>query len=89
MFNIPMRSTGPLDHQTILSLNQTRVQKPPTLRTIHTPDAAPSPAPTAEPAQPTPVRPTPHLANMIKKGQKIPLETTGRLSQINACLGSG
>lgn len=87
MFNIPMRSTGPLDHQTILSLNQTRVQKPLTLQTLNTLDAAPSPAPTAVPAQPSPVRPTPHLTNMIKKGQKIPLKATGRLSQINACLG--
>lgn len=93
MFNIPMRSTGPLDHQTILSLNQTRVQSPLTSRTINTLDAPPTPAappraaPAAVPIQPAPARPTPHLANMIKKGQKIPLAAAGRLSQIKACLG--
>lgn len=93
MFNIPMHSTGPLDRQTILSLDQTRVQRPLTSQTINTLDAPPSSAvpprtaPTAVPIQPSPVRPAPHLANMIKKGQKIPLEATGHLSQIKACLG--
>ena len=93
MIHIPMRTAGPLDRQTILSINQIRVEGPRTSQSMNTPTAAPpppghSPFPAPDiPARPAPARPAPRLVNPIQKGQKIPLDPSGSTTRIKACLG--
>lgn len=93
MIHIPMRTTGPLDRQTILSINQIRVEGPRTAQNINTLTTAPPPRPhdpapaPSIPVQPAPAKPVPRLVNPIQKGQKIPLDPSGSPTRINACLG--
>lgn len=94
MINIPMRTAGPLDRQTILSINEARAQGPLTSQDINTLSApAPSRAQTAhtqprtQTAPSKPARSAPRLAHPVQKGQKVPLSASGDLPQIRACLG--
>lgn len=100
MINIPMRTAGPLDRQTILSINQARVRPPLSSRDIGT-LSAPSPAPAHAPAraqsprrQPSgqlparePARSLPRMLRPVQKGQKVPLSPSGDPTRIRACLG--
>ena len=110
MVDIPMRSSGAIDKQSVLSLNRIKVQGAKDRQSIQDinknsyqegvqnqqsaasrgmgvqPASVSSPAPVqAAPAirQMT----VPQLNNIVRKGQKVPLENTGKLSRINACLG--
>lgn len=92
MINIPMRTAGPLDRQTILSINQARVQAPLSSRDINTLTAparsqtAPT-QPRKEPPAPRPARSAPRLLHPVQKGQKVPLSPSGSPARIRACLG--
>ena len=85
MVDIPMRSSAPVTRQTVLSINERKVEGAKTTRTItsinHTSSQAVSNAS-------TPVsKPLPPLVHMVQKGQKTPLENSGKLTSIKACLG--
>lgn len=85
MVDIPMRSSAPVTRQTVLSINERKVEGAKTTRTItsinHTSSQAVSNAST--PAS----KPLPPLVHMMQKGQKTPLENSGKLTSIKACLG--
>ena len=85
MVDIPMRSSAPVTRQTVLSINERKVEGAKTTRTItsinHTSSQAVSNAST--PAS----KPLPPLVHMVQKGQKTPLENSGKLTSIKACLG--
>lgn len=80
-----MRSSAPVTRQTVLSINERKVEGAKTTRTItsinHTSSQAVSNAST--PAS----KPLPPLVHMVQKGQKTPLENSGKLTSIKACLG--
>ena len=75
MVDIPMRSSAPVTKQTVLSINERKVEGAKTTRTItsinHTSSQAVSNAST--PAS----KPLPPLVHMMQKGQKTPLENSG------------
>lgn len=94
MVQIPMVSNGPVTKQTVLSINQICVQGPKSSRNItsinggisRNPSSSPAAHTTGHTALPA-QKPAPALLCPIRKGQKVPLETQGRLTGINACLG--
>ena len=92
MVQIPMISGGPLSKQSVLSINQMHVQGPKSSHNITSinngilrepPLAAHTSSQNAAPSD----KPTPALHHTIRKGQKLPLETQGKLAGIDACLG--
>ncbi len=114
MVNIPMKSSAPLSRETILSINQIKVQGAKSSQDIlsinngaaqnsaaaalhnHNSFSAPPAMPSsscsdpANSAQAVPAavsKPIPRLIHTIQKGQKVPLENSGKLSKIKACLG--
>lgn len=114
MVNVPMKSTAPLTRQTILSINQIKVQGPRSSQdiasingnalqdsTATTPhdnnffsaqasapsSACQSPASSVQNAPTQAPKPIPQLIHTVQKGQKVPLEVSGKLSMIKACLG--
>ena len=100
MVQIPMKTSGPLNRQTILSINQKRVQRPATSQTILASNTSKplcdtaSQRPTQTTVQPAPIirdpilqKPIPQLIHPMQKGQKLSLESKGPLSKIKACLG--
>ena len=93
MVQIPMISSGPVTKQTVLSINQIRVQGPKSSQNITSINNGTlrNPPSAAQAAASHPVSPVekqaPALLHMVKKGQKISLETQGKLTGINACLG--
>ena len=85
MVNIPMRSSAPVDCRTVLSINERKVEGAKTTRTITSINNTQSQ--TALKTS-TPVsKPLPSLLHMVQKGQKTPLEISGRLTSIKACFG--
>ena len=130
MVDIPMRSSAPVTRQTVLSINERKVEGAKTTRTItsinHTSsqtasktsaqtstgttysmhsNAMHSNAMQPSAMQPSAMQPSamqsasmqsvstpaskplPPLAHMAQKGQKTPLENSGKLTAIKACLG--
>ncbi len=116
MVDIPMRSSAPVTRQTVLSINERKVEGAKTTRTItsinHTQSQTASKAssgttssmqhtamhpsamhpsamhPSAmQPASTPASKPLPPLVHMVQKGQKTPLENSGKLTSIKACLG--
>ena len=111
MVDIPMRSSAPVTRQTVLSINERKVEGAKTTRTItsinHTQSQTASKAssgttssmqhtamhpsamhPSAmHPASTPASKPLPPLVHMVQKGQKTPLENSGKLTSIKACLG--
>ena len=77
MVDIPMRSSAPVTRQTVLSINERKVEGAKTTRTItsinHTSSQAVSNAST--PAS----KPLPPLVHMVQKGQKTPLDVSAFL----------
>ena len=111
MIDIPMRSSAPVTRQTVLSINERKVEGAKTTRTItsinHTQSQTASKTssgttssmqhtamhpsamhPSAmHPASTPASKPLPPLVHMVQKGQKTPLENSGKLTSIKACLG--
>ena len=101
MVDIPMRSSAPVTRQTVLSINERKIEGAKTTRTItsinHTQSQPASKAssgttssmhPSAmHPASTPASKPLPPLVHMVQKGQKTPLENSGKLTSIRACLG--
>lgn len=97
MVNVPMKSSAPLTRQTILSINQNKVQGPKSSQNISSINnnaaqtstaATPHNSSSVVQNAPTQVsKPIPQLIHTIQKGQKVPLENSGKLSKIKACLG--
>lgn len=111
MVDIPMRSSAPVTRQTVLSINERKVEGAKTTRTItsinHTQSQTASKTssgttssmqhtamhpsamhPSAmHPASTPASKPLPPLVHMVQKGQKTPLENSGKLTSIKACLG--
>lgn len=95
MIHVPMKTSGPLTMQTLLTINEKNVQCPKTSQTIHSlnngkpTSAAPpvQPVPEQAPVSPVKYKPVPQLLKAVQKGQKVSLETYGKLSRIKACLG--
>ena len=101
MVDIPMRSSAPVTRQTVLSINERKIEGAKTTRTItsinHTQSQTASKAssgttssmhPSAmQPASTPASKPLPPLVHMVQKGQKTPLENSGKLTSIKACLG--
>ncbi len=93
MVNVPMKSTAPLTRQTILSINQIKVQGPKSSQDIASVNGNALQDSTATTphdnnsfsAQAS--KPIPQLIHTVQKGQKVPLEVSGKLSMIKACLG--
>ena len=100
MVQIPMKTSGPSNRHTILSINQKRVQRPMAKQTIlefnktrHYSETA-SQSHTQTTVQPGPVtretipqKSIPQLIHPMQKGQKLSLESKGPLLKIKACLG--
>ncbi|MCI8814264.1 MAG: TerD family protein [Lachnospiraceae bacterium] len=86
MNHIPIKSTGPLNNQSILSINQLRVQGPKTSQNIQTINSGPS-APSTAQASPSPGKSAPSLIHTVQKGQKVPLAPSDGPSAVRACLG--
>ncbi len=90
MVELPMRSSGAMDRQSILSINQIKVQgvrdKKNILEINRPNNREKNPAP-SQPQINTPQMAMPKLNNTIRKGQKAPLENAGKLTGIEACLG--
>lgn len=88
MINVPMKTCGPITRQTVLSINQKNIQSAQTSQTIdsinHGKAASSEPA---APAAPVVRRPIPNFLKPVQKGQKVPLETAGKLTKIKACFG--
>ena len=106
MVDIPMRSSAPVTRQTVLSINERKVEGAKTTRTItsinHTQSQTASKAssgttssmqhtamhpsamhPSAmHPASTPASKPLPPLVHMVQKGQKTPLENSGKLTSI-------
>lgn len=101
MVDIPMRSSAPVTRQTVLSINERKVEGAKTTRTItsinHTQSQTASKASSGttssmqhtamHPASTPTSKPLPPLVHMVQKGQKTPLENSGKLTSIKACLG--
>lgn len=92
MVQIPMITGGPVSKQSVLSINQMRVQGPKSSHDITSinngilrdpPSAVHSSSQNVAPAD----KPVPALLHTIRKGQKVSLETQGKLTGIDACLG--
>lgn len=101
MVQIPMISSGPVTKQSVLSINQKCVQGPKSSHNIasintgalqnpssvaHATTVGHNTVQTGHNAVPVD-KPAPALLHTVRKGQKIPLETQGKLTGINACLG--
>lgn len=102
MIQVPMKTAKPLNKQTVLSINQKRIQSPRTSQDIFSinaggagrsvPSSSQHPHPSAAvlqntAAHPVPQKPVPAMKHPMRKGEKISLESMGSLSKINACLG--
>lgn len=100
MVQIPMKTSGPSNRQTILSINQKRVQRPMAKQTIlefnktRRHSEAVSQSHTQTTAQPgsitsgtIPQKSIPQLIHPMQKGQKLSLESKGPLLKIKARLG--
>ena len=100
MVQIPMKTSGLLNRQTILSINQKRIQKPATSETVlalntnkyqYGTASQPHTQTTVQPdpviKAPIPQKHIPQLAYPMQKGQKISLESKAPLLKIKACLG--
>ena len=84
MVSIPMISGGAVDRQSVLSINQKKIQKPLSAQTI----ASVNQRGSAQTAAAAPVStPMPPLLHTVQKGQKIPLKTQGALNRLKVCLG--
>ena len=81
MVQIPMRTEGALNQQTVLSINQRRIQQPLSANTITTVLGGQS-----QSAAPIPVQTIPPLLHPVQKGQRVPLASVP-VSKIKACLG--
>jgi len=90
MIHIPMVSNGPLTRHSILSINQKHIQNPRSSHNITSINNGILPNPPANGHNKMPVvQPAPSLLHPIRKGQKVPLESQGKLAEIDACLGWG
>ncbi len=109
MVDIPMRSSAPVTRQTVLSINERKVEGAKTTRTITSINHTSSQAASKTSAQVTATqsnlhpstgtassmqiastpaaKPLPPLVHMVQKGQKTPLEISGKLTSVKACLG--
>lgn len=114
VIEIPIRTEAPLSKDTVLRINQKKIQEPLDRQNIdrinrpavapgggaaqgnrqnpsgpapHSPSPAPAPAPSGAPAAPPPRMTIPPLTNPVRKGQKVPLESGGKLRSIKACMG--
>lgn len=100
MVQVPMKTAGALNKQTVLSINQKRIQGPKSSQNIYSinaggqsgnaapPRAAAQPRPAVVlPQNPVTQKPIPALTRPMRKGQKVSLESGGSLSKIKACLG--
>ena len=86
-----MKSTAPLAKQTILSINQQRVQGPKDFQSIKTINAGRTNTISTDPIAVKPGsvvdKPCPPLLKPVRKGQKVPLESSVPLTKISARLG--
>lgn len=112
MIRIPTKTEAPFTRDTVLLINQKKVQEPlnrQNINRINRPAASPgggsrqgsqqspanpaphAPSPAAPPANPAaaplPKMTIPALRNPVRKGQKVPLETNGKLQRIKVCMG--
>lgn len=85
MIQVPIKTEEPLNKQTVLSINQKRVQRPKTRQTIHSVNTDRGSG--SVPSNSAAYKPVPALMHPMRKGQKISLESNGTLSKIRACLG--
>lgn len=99
MVDIPMRSSAPVTRQTVLSINERKVEGAKTTRTITSINNTQSRTASKTSAQHNFQQTSalhqdtmqsavlPSLVHTVQKGQKTPLENSGRLTSIKACLG--
>lgn len=81
MINVPMKTRPSFTKQTVLSINQLKITKPLSSKTIMNPPAHTSVTETVM------VQRVPHLTRTTNKGQRVPLEFSNKLTKIKACLG--
>lgn len=85
MINLTTKSKGPLDRNSLSSINQANVQGSLTAQNISVLNKA-SVSKKAQ-GQPRQAHTSPPLLNPIQKGQKAPLESTVPLRSVKACFG--
>lgn len=82
MINVPMKTRTAFTKQTVLSINQLKITKPLSSETIMN-------LPKAHMLEEEPVisQRIPHLTSTTNKGQRVPLESSNKLTKIKVCLG--
>ena len=95
MINIPMKSSGAVNKQTVMTINNIRIQSPKSSRDISSNSSTENYVSSVESNDihnmtgntPITVKTTPSLSRQIEKGQKVAIEDQMKLTKINAKLG--
>ena len=95
MINIPMKSSGAVNKQTVTTINNIRIQSPKSSRDISSNSSTENHVSPVESNDihnmtgntPITVKTTPSLSRQIEKGQKVAIEDQMKLTKINAKLG--
>jgi len=100
MINVPMKSSGAVTRQTVMSINQKYIQRPMTssnIKSINNGKKTSTPTsqvqsgsgsmPTQQSTHTIASKPIPVLQKIIQKGQKVPLSSDNSLTSIQAKLG--
>ena len=95
MINIPMKSSGAVNKQTVTTINNIRIQSPKSSRDISSNTSTENYVSSVESNDihnmtgntPITVKTTPSLSRQIEKGQKVAIEDQMKLTKINAKLG--
>ena len=98
MVDTPIRSAGAMDRQSIMSINQIKIQTAKDRNSVLEINNQPkkgnaynntqnNAASQIQQQQSISKIVVPQLNNVVRKGQKVPLESSGKLNKIEACLG--
>lgn len=97
MISVPMKSSGAVNSQTVMTINQQNIQGPKTSQNVKSLNymksnqssgvTAPSPNNTSISNHTISIKTIPALINPVQKGQKIAIENQGKLSKVYAKLG--
>ncbi|CDA24375.1 uncharacterized proteins involved in stress response homologs of TerZ and putative cAMP-binding protein CABP1 [Roseburia sp. CAG:197] len=97
MISVPMKSSGAVNSQTVMAINQQNIQGPKTSQNVKSLNymksnqssgvTAPSPNNTSISNHTISIKTIPALINPVQKGQKIAIENQGKLSKVYAKLG--
>ena len=97
MISVPMKSSGAVNSQTVMAINQQNIQGPKTSQNVKSLNymksnqssgvTALSPNNTSISNHTISIKTIPALINPVQKGQKIAIENQGKLSKVYAKLG--